>query len=282
MDDNTPDDLIFDEEDGDEITPKDDFPYEDFPKNIVFNETTNLRAREQLLSGGFIPVPNSLVGELPPRDLLVLGYLLSCIRKEGHGRCHPSRRTIAKNLGCALRLVHDALSSLREHKILTWRPTRFVNAYFLRAPGVPVKVGTAPQSQTNLKHKAALLKHGFLPVPRHVCLVDGISFGETLTLSYLLKCIKSARKPPGMCRPQPRSITKYTGCPRRTVFRSLQRLRHRGLVSQIPIGPVMSCLYFVHLSAKIVDQIRTHNPAIALERTKTDQEITDEMGWQTL
>ena len=235
--------------------------YPDFP----FSGDSNKQARKQLLSGGFLPVPVSLLGTVKPLDLFVLGSLLNRVRPEGAGKCFPGQRMIARELWCRYPTVNLSLRRLREQNLVAWETTRSTNAYYIQAPGLAVKKSPRRYSQSNLAHKKHLLKKGFIPVPTYLFLLKGLSSSDVLVLSYLLKCVGSSET--GRCYPSVRTIAKYTGRPLRAVSRALQRLQGRDLISRQPPCDTRTTRYFVHLSAEIVEQIRAQKPNAKVEVT---------------
>ena len=99
----------------------------------------NLETKSEFLKKGtdkgYMVIPGSVMADpaLSPYEKLVYGYLLSCIRSQGHGKCNPSDLRIAAYCGISERQVQNARDVLKDQMWLDWERTSRSNEYRLKS-----------------------------------------------------------------------------------------------------------------------------------------------------
>jgi len=82
---------------------------------------SNVKTRKIYLDNHFIPVPNLIAHrkDLTPAQKLTFGAIVSYVHHKD-GRCFPTKKRLAENVGLALKTVESALSRLHDLNLISW------------------------------------------------------------------------------------------------------------------------------------------------------------------
>ena len=128
----------------------------------------NLEAKSDFLKKGdergYLVIPSAILTDptLTIYAKLVFGYLLSCARKEGHGKINPASLSIAAYCGISKRQVIRACDELKDRMWLDWERTGKSNEYriysiddhanLIKAVAGVREAGAAAKAEKEVKH----------------------------------------------------------------------------------------------------------------------------------